>query len=68
LNGFVEITGIEPWKRRFEWLHRESNENHFMEDWLRERCLIEWTMNDILRNHSDSMPLFLQVPSLRFLA
>lgn len=52
LNGLVQITGIEPWQRRFEWLHRELNENHFMEDWLQERCLIEWTMNDMLRNPS----------------
>ncbi|MDO8448066.1 MAG: hypothetical protein Q7T10_04605 [Rhodoferax sp.] len=58
LSGLVKITGIEPWKRRFEWLHRELNENHFMEDWLRERCLIEWTMNDILRDPS----LMLQRP------
>lgn len=52
LSGLVQITGIDPWNRRFEWLHREINENHFMEDWLRERCLIEWTMNDMLRNPS----------------
>lgn len=52
LSGLVQITGIEPWKRRFEWLHREINQNHFMEGWLRERCLIEWTMNDMLRNPS----------------
>lgn len=52
MNGLVHITGIEPWKRRFAWLHRELNENHFMEDWLRERCSIEWTMNDVLRNPS----------------
>jgi hypothetical protein len=52
LLGLVEITGIEPWKRRFEWLQRELSENHFMEDWLRERCLVEWTMNEVLADPS----------------
>ena len=52
LNDLVQIIGIEPWMRRFEWLNRERNENHFMEDWLRERCWIEWTLNDVLRNPS----------------
>lgn len=50
LIGLVQITGIDPWKRRLEWLQRELNENHFMEGWLRERCLLEWTMNDVLSN------------------
>lgn len=52
LVGLIEITGIEPWKRRFEWLRRELRENQFMEDWLRERCLIEMTMNDVLADPS----------------
>lgn len=52
LLGLIKITGIEPWKRRFDWLQRELNENPYMEEWLRERCLIEWTMNDVLANPS----------------
>ena len=52
LSDLVRITGVEPWKRRFDWLHRELEENNFMEAWLRERCLIEWTMNDVLRDPS----------------
>lgn len=50
LDGLIQITGAEPWKRRFEWLHREISENPFMEEWLRERCSIEWTFNEILRS------------------
>lgn len=50
LLDLTKITGIDPWKRRFSWLQRELNENPFMEEWLRERCLIEWTMNEVLAN------------------
>lgn len=52
LLDLIKITDVEPWQRRFEWLHRELNDNPFMEDWLRERCAIEWTMNDILADPS----------------
>lgn len=48
LESLIQITGIEPWNRRFEWLHRELAENPFMEEWLRERCSIEWTFNEVL--------------------
>lgn len=48
LASLIQITGIEPWKRRFEWVQRESTENPFMEDWLQERCSIERTFNEVL--------------------
>lgn len=48
LQALMHITGTEPWDRRFEWLQREFSENPLMEDWLRERCAIEWTMREIL--------------------
>ncbi len=54
----MQITGIEPWKRRFEWIQREAAENSFMEEWLRERCAIEWTFSEVLR----SQPLLPQQP------
>lgn len=52
LGGLTQITGIESWKRRFKWLERESADNPLMEEWLRERCSIEWTFNEVLRNQS----------------
>ncbi|WP_433704453.1 hypothetical protein [Paraburkholderia sacchari] len=52
LQALMQITGTEPWKRRFEWLQRELNENPLMEDWLRERCAIEWAMREILSDSS----------------
>lgn len=52
LCGLIKITGIEPWKRRFQWLQREAGDNPLMEKWLRERCRIEWTFNEILCNQS----------------
>ncbi|MDO8789922.1 MAG: hypothetical protein Q7J42_17740 [Sulfuritalea sp.] len=58
LTSLIQITGIEPWSRRFEWLHREFAENPFMEEWLRERCSIEWTFNEVLC----SQPLTPQSP------
>lgn len=48
----MQITGIEPWKRRFEWLEREAAGNLLMEDWLRERCSIEWTFSQVLRSRT----------------
>lgn len=48
LEALMQITGTEPWERRFQWLQRELSENPLMEDWLRERCAIEWTMREIL--------------------
>lgn len=50
LDGLTQITGIEPWKRRFEWLQREAAGNPLMEEWLRERCSIEWTFSEVLRS------------------
>ena len=52
LEGLTQITGIEPWKRRFEWLQREAAGNLLMEDWLRERCSIEWTFSQVLRSRA----------------
>lgn len=52
LNGLIHITGIEPWKRRFEWLQRESARNPFMEEWIRERCSIELALRSVLRSPS----------------
>ncbi len=52
LHALMQITGIEAWKRRFDWLQRELNENPFMEDWLRERCAVEWAMREVLSDPS----------------
>jgi hypothetical protein len=52
VQALMQITGTEPWKRRFEWLQRELSENPLMENWLRERCAIEWAMREILSDPS----------------
>lgn len=52
LAQFVDITGPEPWERRFEWLANEVSENRYMEGWLRERCGLELTLNEALVNGS----------------
>ncbi|PFH10965.1 hypothetical protein BCF11_3401 [Collimonas sp. PA-H2] len=52
LQALMQITGTEPWKRRFDWIQRELNENPLMKDWLWERCAIEWTMREILSDQS----------------
>ncbi len=52
LNSLAQITGIEPWKRRFEWLQREASENPYMDEWLHERCSIEMTFCEALRSKS----------------
>ncbi|MFM0557749.1 hypothetical protein P0D69_43460 [Paraburkholderia sediminicola] len=52
VQDLLQITGQEPWTRRFEWLTRESRDNPLMEDWLMARCAIEWSMREILANPS----------------
>lgn len=47
-TGFANLVGAERLRRRFEWLHRELADNPFMDSWLRERCSLELTFNDIL--------------------
>jgi len=65
LQALMQITGIEAWKRRFEWLQREVGENALMENWLRERCAIEWAMREILSDPSlkANQPFKLQTQS-----
>ena len=54
-NGFVQLVGADRLKRRFEWLHRELAANPFMDGWLRERCSLELTFNDILASDRVSL-------------
>ena len=43
IERLFDITGLEHWTKRNEWLIREVNENGYMRDWLRARCSLEWT-------------------------
>lgn len=47
INQFVGIVGTEAWKRRFDWLRQELTENEHMQDWLLERCGLEWTLMQV---------------------
>lgn len=57
LHDLTQITSIETWKRRLEWLRRETTENPYMKEWLSERCSIEIAFSEALRQ-----PLALQRP------
>lgn len=50
LNDLMQITGIEPWTRRFDWIQREVAENQYMGEWLRERCSIEMAFHGVLQS------------------
>jgi len=50
LEQLLQIVGVEPWMKRFEWLAREVDENRHMSDWLRARCNIEWELGSAIAN------------------
>ena len=56
---FIDLVGEQRLRRRFDWLHRELAANPFMDSWLRERCSLELTFDEILASDriSDSVPL-----------
>jgi hypothetical protein len=51
---FAQLVGLDRLRHRFEWLHRELADNPLMDSWLRERCSLELTLNDILVKDSVS--------------
>jgi hypothetical protein len=53
--GFAQLVGMDHLRRRFEWLHRELEANPLMDAWLRERCSLELTLNDILASNRVSL-------------
>lgn len=50
LERLLKITGADPWTKRCEWLTREVAENRHMDDWLRERCGLEWEFRESLQS------------------
>lgn len=48
INQLVGIAGVEAWKRRFAWLDQELNENEHMQEWLLERCALEWALMQVI--------------------
>lgn len=58
-TGFANIVGVQRLRRRFEWLYSEIAANPFMDSWLRERCSLELTFNDIFASDrvSETKPL-----------
>lgn len=49
LHDLTQITGLETWNRRLDWIRRETAENPHMEEWLSERCSIEMAFSEALR-------------------
>lgn len=48
ISQLVGIAGAEVWERRFAWLSQELNENEHMEEWLLERCALEWALIQVI--------------------
>jgi hypothetical protein len=48
IPGFIaqmlNITGVEPWVKRIEWLNRENAENEYMGEWLKNRFAVEFAL------------------------
>lgn len=48
VNRFVEITGTEPWSRKFMVLRHQRNENPFLADWQVEHHGIELKFRQLI--------------------
>lgn len=48
LNRFIQIAGIAPWKKKFEWLQNEIVANNYMREWLQERHGMEAKLHELM--------------------
>ena len=55
LDRMVQITGGDPWAKRFEWLLRESAENPVMGEWLDDRFSMEQALWRALTAESEQI-------------
>lgn len=61
LNQLIEITGQEPWRRKFEALARQRTENWLLRDYQRERHGIEIGFNELLEEYRTTRVLPLTI-------
>ena len=61
VNRFVEITGIEPWRRKFTTLHRQLKDNSFLREWQTEHFGIEIKFLQLLEEQERTGQFPLQV-------